>query len=97
MEPLFTPATLALRWECSERHVRNLVNDGKLPFFRLGGKLVRIKSSDVERFECQNGGSQSFGENSPSPLKETESVAVSHSAPMMRAKLTSLRQPSTRN
>jgi excisionase family DNA binding protein len=50
----WTPRQLAERWECSERHVRNLINRGELQFFRLGGKLIRIPQSAVEAFErCQ--------------------------------------------
>ncbi|MBY2932501.1 helix-turn-helix domain-containing protein [Rhizobium leguminosarum] len=47
----FTPKRLAERWLCSERHVRNMLTRGDLPFFRLGGKLIRIKMDDVEEFE----------------------------------------------
>jgi excisionase family DNA binding protein len=47
----WTPMQLAERWECSERHVRNLINRGELQFFRLGGRLVRIPHSVVEAFE----------------------------------------------
>jgi excisionase family DNA binding protein len=61
---VFTPAKLAMRWECSERHVRNLISSGQLPCFRLGGKLIRIKEEDVERFEeCQSGDLQDSMEN----------------------------------
>jgi excisionase family DNA binding protein len=66
MDSVFTPATLAERWDCSERHVRNLINKGQLGCFRLGGKLVRIRQSDVEKFECQIGGSPGSMENSVS-------------------------------
>ncbi|OWK26311.1 hypothetical protein AJ87_03105 [Rhizobium yanglingense] len=47
----FTPKSLADRWHCSERHVRNMLAKGQLPYFRLGGKLMRIKWEDVDRFE----------------------------------------------
>jgi excisionase family DNA binding protein len=67
MDNVFTPATLAERWDCSERHVRNLINKGKLGCFKLGGKLVRIRQSDVEKFECQSGGLPDLTENSASP------------------------------
>ncbi len=60
---IYTPATLAKRWECSERHVRNLISSGELPSFRLGGKLLRIRREDVENFECQTGASQDSVEN----------------------------------
>jgi excisionase family DNA binding protein len=48
---VFTPKTLAERWHCSDRHVRNLINKGELPAFRLG-KLVRILVDDVQKFEA---------------------------------------------
>src|SRR5690242_2667372 len=74
---VFTPAKLAMRWECSERHVRNLISSGQLPCFRLGGKLLRIKQEDVERFECQTGDLQSSMESSASHgMIRTESADV---------------------
>ncbi len=55
----FTPKSLAERWLCSERHVRNLITTGQLPCFRLGGKLIRIKWKDVDDFERnQNSGGE---------------------------------------
>jgi excisionase family DNA binding protein len=63
----YTPRTLADRWNCSERHVRNMIADGELPAFRLGGKLLRIRSEDVEKIECQSGASADCGESSASP------------------------------
>ena len=73
---VYTPASLADRWECSERHVRNMIAAGELPAFRLGGKLLRIRAEDVEAFECQNGGSQDCGENSASHGTKEISAAV---------------------
>lgn len=52
---VFTPATLAERWACSERHVRNMIETGELPAFKLGGKLLRIRAVDVEMLECPSG------------------------------------------
>ena len=92
---IFTPATLAKRWECSERHIRNLINEGKLGFFRLGGKLVRIRASDVETFECQNGESPASEADLPSHSIEAANATAIHSAPMTRARLTSLRRASS--
>lgn len=63
---VLTPAMLAERWDCSERHVRNMITSGELPAFRLGGKLLRIRREDVEAFECQTGGSQGCGGSSAS-------------------------------
>lgn len=50
---LFTPATLAEAWGCSEQHVRNLLNRGELAHFRLGAKLIRIPGAAVEEFQCR--------------------------------------------
>lgn len=72
---VYTPATLADRWECSERHVRNMIASGALPAFRLAGKLLRIRADDVERFECQNGGSQdSTGSSASHGMTESGDV-----------------------
>lgn len=53
---VFTPRTLAERWECSERHVRKLIDKGDLPAFRLGGKLLRIRRETVESYELGDRG-----------------------------------------
>ena len=45
------PADLARRWQCSERHVRALISTGRLQSFKLGAKLLRIHTAEVERFE----------------------------------------------
>src|SRR5262245_92779 len=50
----YTPETLAAEWQCSPRHIRNLVNSGKLGAFRLGGRLLRIPQSAVEQYQCKN-------------------------------------------
>lgn len=48
------PQQVAARWGCSEKHVRNLIKDGALGHFRLGGRLLRIPASAVEEYErCQ--------------------------------------------
>jgi len=60
---VFTPETLARRWACSARHVRNLISDGQLKAFRLGGKLLRIHARDVEEFETCSGGLENTGDN----------------------------------
>lgn len=63
---IFTPATLAQRWQCSEQHIRNMIEKGKLPYFKIGDKLLRIRREHVEALECQNGDLQSSEENSVS-------------------------------
>ena len=75
-----SPAKLAERWDCSERHIRNMIERGEIPSFRLGGKLLRVKMEDVERFECQTnqpGESPDSTENAASPGKnQTEDADV---------------------
>ncbi len=63
---VFTPSMLADRWACSERHIRNMIDRGELPAFRLGGKLIRIRPEDVEAFECQSGDLPASKENTAS-------------------------------
>ena len=48
--PIYTPATLAERWQCSERHIRKMIDAGHIPAFPLG-KLLRIRGAEVERYE----------------------------------------------
>ena len=48
---VYTTKSLAEHWACSERHVRNLCDAGKLASFKAGGKLIRIRRDEVERFE----------------------------------------------
>lgn len=66
-----TPRMVAERWECSERHVRNLLEQGLLPYFRLGGKLIRILREDVAEFERRGGTEQEpEAETVPEPPPE---------------------------
>ncbi|TGU43650.1 DNA-binding protein, partial [bacterium M00.F.Ca.ET.152.01.1.1] len=81
---VYTPAMLAERWACSERHIRNMIATGELPAFRLAGKLLRIRGADVERFECQTGASQDCGENSASHGMRETSADVIDLEPMTR-------------
>ncbi|MGJ7039646.1 excisionase family DNA binding protein [Shinella sp. BE166] len=48
---VFSPATLAKRWHCSDHHIRNMVAAGRLAGFNLGGKLLRITREEVDRIE----------------------------------------------
>ena len=71
---VMTPRMVAERWECSERHVRNLLEQGLLPYFRLGGKLIRILREDVAEFE-RRGGTEQKTEHlpeSPPAVSETK-------------------------
>ncbi len=65
-----TPRMVAERWECSEAHVRHLLERGLLSYFKLGGKLIRILREDVAEFERRGGTEQ-----------ETEAEQVSEPPP----------------
>lgn len=47
----FSLKTLSERWGCSERTIRNMVRDGKLQAFRVGGTLFRISWEEVQKWE----------------------------------------------
>lgn len=44
-------ATLADHWGCGTDTIYALVKSGELPHFKLGGKLIRIRSDEVDAFE----------------------------------------------
>jgi excisionase family DNA binding protein len=64
----FSPQTLAERWGCSPQKIRLMCRSGELASFTLG-KLIRIPASEVERIECQSGGSSSIESNGASPIR----------------------------
>jgi excisionase family DNA binding protein len=49
---VMTPRMLAERWQCSERHVRNMISKRLIPAFKVGDKLVRIRIEDIQAFEA---------------------------------------------
>ncbi|MCI1001765.1 helix-turn-helix domain-containing protein [Ochrobactrum sp. C6C9] len=85
MESIFSPVTLAKRWECSEKHVRHLIKSGELKAFRLGGKLYRIKESEVVAFESRD--IETASEPSEKLLERLD--------PLTRVTLSNLRRRST--
>lgn len=50
---VYSVATLAEHWGCGTDTVYALIKSGELQHFKLGGKLIRIRSDEVERFECR--------------------------------------------
>ncbi len=73
----YTPETLADRWQCSPRHVRNMIRDGRLLGFRLGGKLLRIRAGDVEEFEqCQDTDLDDTGDNGQQSAEQEQAESV---------------------
>lgn len=97
LRQVYSPASLAERWECSQRYIRKLIAIGELPAFPLGGKLWRIRGEDVEAFECRTTASDDTGENSRSSTMPTEGGTVAHLEPLTRARLSGLRQRSMRS
>ena len=51
---VFNVSGLADRWGCGTDTIYNLIHSGNLVAFKLGGKLLRIRAEEVERYECQN-------------------------------------------
>jgi len=93
---VYTPAALAREWECSERHIRNLVAAGQLRAFRLGGKLLRITAEAAEDFQCrQTTASDGSMDASASPGGKMADDTVTRLGPMTRARLSALRRRST--
>ncbi len=50
---VYSVATLAEQWGCGTDTVYSLIHSGDLRAFRLGGKLIRIRADEVERYECR--------------------------------------------
>jgi len=46
------PEEVAERWDCSPRFVYRLLHEGKLPAFRLSGRLFRVPLEALEAFEA---------------------------------------------
>ena len=46
-----TPREIAARWKCSANLVRKTIDNGELPAFRAGAKLLRIHLCDLEAYE----------------------------------------------
>ncbi len=59
-DEVFTPAEVATRWKCSASFVRRMIDNGELPAFRVGGKLLRVTARAVREYEaCRNTSSRS--------------------------------------
>ena len=53
MSAVYSVASLAHHWECGQDTIYALIRSGELQAFRLGGKLLRIRGDEVERYECR--------------------------------------------
>ncbi len=89
----YTPDEVAKRWKCSAAHVRNLITNGELEAFRLGGKLLRIKGSAIEDYErCHSTSCNGSVEGGPRLPKKAESELA---AKDLRAAMRQARQRSS--
>ena len=75
MSPVFSVTSLAHYWECGPDTVYALIHSGELQAFRLGGKLLRIRGDEVDRYECRM----------TTPSKDTEISLRSSGTPMVDA------------
>lgn len=64
MPAIFSAKTLADRWACSETTIRTMIKKGDLKTFKIGGALLRIKLSEVLRWENESAGKNMKSENS---------------------------------
>ena len=64
---VYSVASLAAHWECGPDTIYALIHGGQLSAFRLGGKLLRIRGDEVDRYECRmTTASNDTGESLPS-------------------------------
>jgi excisionase family DNA binding protein len=93
MSCIYTPHTLAQKWDCSERHIRNLIKKGELRAFPLGRKLLRIPADAVEEFEqCPTTKSDGCEESSALSSTKTASGTVTPLEPRTRARRNAARR-----
>lgn len=50
---VYSVATLARHWECGTDTIYSMIRSGDLQAFKVGGKLLRIRADEVERYECR--------------------------------------------
>lgn len=50
---VYSVASLAEHWECGTDTIYSMIKSGDLPAFKVGGRLLRIRADEVERFECR--------------------------------------------
>jgi excisionase family DNA binding protein len=49
-ESLINVAEAAARLGCSERFIRRLVQERRIPFFKVGGSKLRFSCADIEKW-----------------------------------------------
>ena len=89
---IYTPAMLADRWQCSERHIRNMIARGELRSFRVGGKLLRIPEEAAREHECQGIASGVTEGSIASSIGREGNGTVTLLEPLTRVKLNAVRR-----
>jgi len=96
MNEVYSPETLAERWGCTARHVRNVIAKGHLKAFRVG-TMLRIRWEALEEYECQSGDLPALLENSASPGTSDEKGSQSSDAVIdLELKIAERRKPAPR-
>ena len=79
----YSIAKIADRWDCSQQHVRKLIERGELPAFRIG-RLFRVNASAVRAYEkihalevCNETSDDRNG-GSPDPFSGHELLHTTH-------------------
>jgi len=75
----YSVATLAERWDCHEDVVRRLISRGALLSFRVGD-LIRVRASEVERYECNGSALQDTGAGTSSNTTMVTDATAERSA-----------------
>lgn len=65
MGSVYSVASLAEHWGCGTDTVYSLIKSGDLPAFKLGGRLLRVRGEEVEKFECRSTASNDTEKSSP--------------------------------
>lgn len=84
----FTVRSAALRLGCSPETVYKLIRAGHLIALRIGPKMLRIKRSELERYEsaCQTSGASGDIEGTSQPLPDEATRDGELSSMRLRAK-----------
>jgi len=53
MGSVYSVSSLAEHWGCGTDTIYSLIKSGDLPAFKLGGRLLRVRGDEVEKFECR--------------------------------------------
>ncbi len=75
---VYSVASLADHWGCCTDTVYALIRSGSLPAFKLGGRHLRIRALEVERYECQpiTPCSDTAGSSLSSGSRETDATDI---------------------